>query len=484
MYNIIKMITVFFIYGLSFFILGFSILLYPKKSSSYVLAENIWLIAAFGILHGINEWIDMFILIRGHEDMIPLKIIRMFIAPFSFLFLVVFGTRGIIENNEKYSALKLLPPVLFIIWSCAVAVSSERFLAADIWGRYLLGAPGIFLSAFALILQKPAYKNLPIVTKDMNIVIAALFFYGVFSGLIVPKADFFPASFLNYPSFAGLFGIPVQILRTVCALAMTYGIVRVLGVFEMETKEALRKSRDELEHKVDERTAELVNINKELESEISQRIQVEKQIRVSLREKEVLLREIHHRVKNNMAIISSLLQLQARYSKDENLNLIFRESQDRISSMALVHEKLYQTKDFINIKFKGYVEEIVGHLLQTHGRKEGDIDLVLSTGDIKLNIDTMIPCGLIINELVTNSLKHAFDDVESPEISISLNVDNNQASLVYSDNGRGIPEHIDFQNSGTLGLQLVNMLAFQLKGTVKLERDGGTKFTIKFKIAS
>jgi two-component sensor histidine kinase len=184
-----------------------------------------------------------------------------------------------------------------------------------------------------------------------------------------------------------------------------------------------------------------------------------------------------------MAIISALLQLQARYSRDENVTQMFRDSQSRISSMALVHEKLYQTQDFININFREYVEELVRHIMSTYGMKEGEMGLELSIDNINLNIDTMIPCGLILNELVTNSLKHAFDDIKSSEIGISLKEDDGQATLVYSDNGRGIPEHVNLQNSDTLGLQIINMLAVQLKGTVKLERDEGTRFTIDLNLA-
>jgi two-component sensor histidine kinase len=218
--------------------------------------------------------------------------------------------------------------------------------------------------------------------------------------------------------------------------------------------------------------------------DITERKLSEDKLIKSNQEKEVLLQEIHHRVKNNMAIISALLQLQARTINDENVNQLFRDSQSRINSMALVHEKLYQTKDFININFRGYVEELVRHLLNSYGKNDVDLGLAQSIDDINLNIDTMIPCGLILNELVTNSLKHAFENIERPEISISLNVINEQATLVYSDNGKGMPEHVDFDNSKTLGLQIINMLGRQLKGTAELERDGGTKVTIKFDLAT
>jgi PAS domain S-box-containing protein len=218
-------------------------------------------------------------------------------------------------------------------------------------------------------------------------------------------------------------------------------------------------------------------------TDITEQKKTEEKIKRSLKEKEVLLKEIHHRVKNNMAIISSLLQLQARYSKDEKITQLFRDSQSRISSMALVHEKLYQTKDFSNINFREYVEELVSHLLDTYGMKEGDINLLLSVGDINLNIDTIIPCGLILNELVTNSLKYAFEGVERPEISISFDKHDGQATLIYSDNGIGMPEHIDFPSSESLGLQIVSMLALQLRGTAELKRDVGTEFVIRLELA-
>jgi PAS domain S-box-containing protein len=217
-------------------------------------------------------------------------------------------------------------------------------------------------------------------------------------------------------------------------------------------------------------------------TDITKRKKAETQIAASLKEKEVLLKEIHHRVKNNMAIVSALLQLQAKFSSEENVKRLLKDSQSRIGSMALVHEKLYQTQNFVNINFREYVEELASHLLETYGKKKGDIGLLLSIDDISLNIDTMIPCGLILNELVTNSLKYAFEGIEKPEISISLERDNNQGTLVYSDNGTGIPAHVDFPSSKSLGLQIISMLSLQLKGKVELERDNGTRFIIKLEL--
>jgi two-component sensor histidine kinase len=272
-----------------------------------------------------------------------------------------------------------------------------------------------------------------------------------------------------------LFGIIVAISLTI---ALTKPIT------ELE-KAAQAIGEGDLEHRVNVKTSDEIGHLSETFNMMTENLQkTTGELKQSIHEKEILLKEIHHRVKNNMAIVSSLLQLQARNSNDENVNRLFQDSQSRISSMALVHEKLYQTTDITNINLREYVEEFVRHIMSSYGKKEGDIGLLLSINDIKLTIDTMIPIGLILNELVTNSLKYAFEGVERPEISISFDAHDGQATLIYSDNGSGMPEHIDFQDSKTLGLQLVNMLTVQLMGTVQLERNDGTRFTIKFDLVT
>ncbi|MEJ2181900.1 MAG: PAS domain S-box protein [Nitrospirota bacterium] len=213
--------------------------------------------------------------------------------------------------------------------------------------------------------------------------------------------------------------------------------------------------------------------------DITQRKKAEEKVTSSLKEKEILLREVHHRVKNNMAIISALLQLQSQYFKNEEFTRVFKDSQNRIKSMALVHEKLYSTQDFAHIGFGDYVEDLARHLFQAYGK---EVRLILHADDISLNIDMMVSCGLIINELITNSLKHAFEDTGAPEIDISLSIDDGRAVLVYADNGTGLPEHIDFHNSDTLGLQIINMLTYQLKGSIEVNASAGTTFTIAFEL--
>lgn len=217
--------------------------------------------------------------------------------------------------------------------------------------------------------------------------------------------------------------------------------------------------------------------------DITERKRTDEQIQVSLKEKEVLLREIHHRVKNNMQVISSLLRLQSGYVKDEKYLEMFKDSQNRIISMSLIHEKLYQSKDFAKIDFNDYIRDMVNGLYQSYGTNTGRIALHLNVEEVSLGVDTAIPCGLIINELVTNSLKHAFPDDRKGKITISLcKTKEDVFELVVSDNGVGIPKDIDFRNTPSLGLHLVTILAEnQLQSDVNLDQSNGTEFQIKFK---
>jgi len=216
--------------------------------------------------------------------------------------------------------------------------------------------------------------------------------------------------------------------------------------------------------------------------DITQRKQAEEQIKAALKEKEVLLREIHHRVKNNMQIVSSLLRLQSRYTKDKQILDIFKASQSRIESMAFIHEKLYQSKDLARIDFTDYVNTLVRNLFTTYGVSTARIKLNIDIKHVSLPLDKAIPCGLIINELVSNSLKYAFPANKQGEIKIALHPTNeNELELIVSDNGISMPEDIDFRNTESLGLHLVTILAKdQLRGEINLNRTGGTEFKIKF----
>jgi len=206
----------------------------------------------------------------------------------------------------------------------------------------------------------------------------------------------------------------------------------------------------------------------------------DEQTRASLGEKEVLLKEINHRVKNNLQIISSLLNLQGRDIEDERALRSFQVSQDRIRAMALVHEKLYQSEDLARIDFGEYIRSLATDLGNTYGLSSRDIDLKIDVEDILLGVDTAIPCGVIVNELVSNSLKHAFPGDRSGEIAISFREVAGQYTMIFKDDGIGLPEDLDISRPSSLGLTIVNALTGQLGGTIDLGHSGGCEVRITF----
>jgi PAS domain S-box-containing protein len=206
----------------------------------------------------------------------------------------------------------------------------------------------------------------------------------------------------------------------------------------------------------------------------------EQQLRVSLEEKEVLLKEIHHRVKNNMQIISSLMNLQKLSIDNEEYRAAFTDSQNRIKTMALVHEKLYRSHNLTNINIREYVRSLVTDLVDTYEGGTGRTVVDIRVESMSLEIDTAIACGLIVNELVSNSLKYAFDAVESPHLGVSLERLGSEYRLSVTDNGAGLPEHVEPARSTTLGLKLVTNLTHQLGGSLTIERNDGTSFEIRW----
>ncbi len=208
-------------------------------------------------------------------------------------------------------------------------------------------------------------------------------------------------------------------------------------------------------------------------------------LKKSLKEKEILLKEIHHRVKNNLQIVTSLLKLQSSYVKDESVRQLFKESQNRVQSMSLIHQKLYQTKDLSHIDFKDYIETVVTHLQHSFGILEDRVKISVDVQNIVMSIDNAIPAGLVINELVSNSLKHAFPDNAKGSVYINLAFDefNREYWLVVRDNGIGIPEDFDIKKTNSFGLKLVSTLVSQMSGTIEIVVIGGCEFRIMFKSA-
>lgn len=205
----------------------------------------------------------------------------------------------------------------------------------------------------------------------------------------------------------------------------------------------------------------------------------DEEIKQSLHDKKVLLREIHHRVKNNMQIISSLLNLQLNYVKEEKAVNVLKESQGRIKSMAMVHEKLYQSPSLTKIDLKDYVGALVSNIFFTYGINTTNIKSEVNVENIQIGIDTAIPCGLIINELVTNSVKHAFPD-NNGRVQVKITSDHDDIQLIISDDGIGLPENMDYEKTESLGLKLVKSLVDQIDGNMTLDNKDGTTIKIIF----
>jgi two-component sensor histidine kinase/PAS domain-containing protein len=201
------------------------------------------------------------------------------------------------------------------------------------------------------------------------------------------------------------------------------------------------------------------------------------------RQKSVLLKEIHHRVKNNLQVISGLLYLQARRTNDTKLIEVLNESSNRVKSVALIHQRLQQSKDTVSVELSEYIRDLTTVLLHSCGRDTAVIKLSLDLEkNVVIGIDTAVPCGLIVNELVSNSLKHAFPDGHGGEIKISLQTDDaDLITLVMGDSGVGLPNGLDFRKSDSLGLQLVMSLISQLSGSIDVDTSSGTRFTICFR---
>ena len=219
--------------------------------------------------------------------------------------------------------------------------------------------------------------------------------------------------------------------------------------------------------------------------DITGRMQAEKALRVSLEEKEALLKEIHHRVKNNLQIVSSLLSLQTEHVAPEEALEALKESQNRVRSMAMIHEQLYSSGDLARIKFDRYVRDLTSYIFRTYSTRAGKISLTMDVQPVALGIDRAIPCGIIINELVTNALKHAFPHESGGTIHIRFVKGGDQEVLLtVEDDGVGIPEGLDPEKSTSLGLELVQTLVEQLKGKVSIESSGGARFSIRFPLQS
>jgi PAS domain S-box-containing protein len=260
-----------------------------------------------------------------------------------------------------------------------------------------------------------------------------------------------------------------------------YGAVQDIHERKMAEEKTI-KLNFELENLVRERTMELEQANAELKIEVAERAKAETYIKQQLNEREILLKEIHHRVKNNMQVIISILNLQASFIKNKKVIEILQDSQSRIKAMALIHEKLYQTKDFANINFSEYLTNLVKYLFSSYKSPGQEIEYEIKTEPTPISIDTTISLGLITNELVSNSFKYAFAGKNSGKIIVSLKK-YDAKNLIFSmkDDGKGLPPGFDYKNTESLGLQLVCLLSDQTQGKLDVESsEKGTEFIIIF----
>lgn len=215
--------------------------------------------------------------------------------------------------------------------------------------------------------------------------------------------------------------------------------------------------------------------------DITDRRKAEEQIKNSLREKEALLKEIHHRVKNNLQVTSSLLRLQSGYIQDPKTLEMFTDSQNRIRSMALVHEKLYKSSDLSRINFSDYVDDLAQLLLRSFGVNPKQINLKVLKQPVFISVETAVPCGLIVNELLSNSIKHAFPNGQIGQIIIKVDAhDNGEIEIEVSDDGIGLPKNFSFEDTDTLGLQLVRTLVSQINGRIQFNNSKGVSVAIFF----
>lgn len=214
--------------------------------------------------------------------------------------------------------------------------------------------------------------------------------------------------------------------------------------------------------------------------DITEKQEYEKKLKDSLEEKDVLLKEVHHRVKNNLQVISSILNLQTNYVDDPKVETILSESQNRIKTMSFIHESLYQTKNFVEIRFSEHLDKLINNLVYSYSIEPDIITITKELEDLSLNLDIAIPLGLIVNEIISNALKHAFEINQNGEVKISMKTIDKTIHLEISDNGKGIENIENIEETNTLGLQLILTLVDQIDGRISIENKNGTKFLIIF----
>lgn len=332
------------------------------------------------------------------------------------------------------------------------------------------GDLAVRLESGHLFLNRHLYLSKPIVLNDKRL------------GTILLKSDL-RAMDERLQRYAGIVAL-VMLIATLAAFLLSSSLQPMIAdpiLHLVDTAKTVSEQKDYSVRATPKSQDELGLLVDSFNEMLAQIHQHEEVLKASLREKEVLLKEIHHRVKNNLQVISSLLNLQSGTVTEPAMLAMFTESQNRIKSMALIHERLYQSKDLAKIDFSEYVRNLTNHLYRSYVANANLIKLNLHVENIHLNVDTAIPCGLMINELVSNALKYAFPHGQKGEIGISLaRQPGEQLVLIVRDNGVGLPQDLDIKSSKSLGLKLVNILTKQLKGNLDYQVENGTVFKLTF----
>ncbi len=421
------MIFIWFIYGLAFFVLGLAIIIHPKKGSAFKLANHIWLIAGFGILHGINEWLDMFIAIGEPFPPDILKFIRLITLVGSFLFLFRFGTKVIAETSKKYRILEVFPISLFIVWAIIFLLSKQRLLIGDVSSRYLLCAPGAVLTAIGLFLQIPQFKKTKLrgVTVALQLSGITFLLYAVLAGLIVKGGAFFPANYFNYDMFIETFGMLVQIFRALCAIILACTITYVLSVFHWETQQA-QKELDKYRSEMEKNTwlTEVGTMGSTMAQQLNEPLAVTRlllQRILSDLDKSAVGSDLGIGLKKSFSEVSKAAEIVGRF-----------RSVTRLSDKAIAKPiDLYQ---------------ITKRILAVFAQSAQHVNLRIVVKDM----DDIMPCVSIparqLEQVFFNLVQNAIDTtntIEQQKLTISCHKSDKQLELRFSDTCGGIaPEKL------------------------------------------
>lgn len=429
------------------------------------------------------------------KSFIQLRVAFFFIFAFYIFFSIIFITDMGYESYDYLTIFFIIPfqLLLFLLLHTKLLKSHNDLVIGISMLLFSLGS--VLMIAYNQSGQETIFYVLILIVLIFQYVFLGIkFIHALAIGFLI----FLMSSFVLYIVCSDMDIHTVTIYTTILFVTNVMGIIAgyfiefflrrdfYVSIMVEENKKILNDVNDILDNRVKKSTVKLEQKNKELLSEIEERKKIEEKMNQSLKEKDVLLKEIHHRVKNNMQIISSLLLNQSRYLENEHVKEILLESRSRVESMALVHEKLYQSNNLSKINFKSYINSLARNVLSLYLKGRYIKYSIDCKDDETFNINTAIPLGLLVTEFITNALKHGFKDEDSGEIKISLRyMGDDKMRLVFYNNGKNFPKEIDIfdKNLKSYGLRLIVLLTSQIEGELKLDRENGTKFTIDFLLA-